>query len=336
MDIAKTDAPPAPTRADAPAARLLDWSLLLAIIVMGSSSFAMIHAAVETVSPAAVVTLRLWIGAGVLYAVMRGSGLRYPALLEGGRLAPVWRSMAAVGLVGFAAPFGLFPWAQQFAPSGLAGVYMAFMPLWTAGLAWAFAGERMTARKALGFGLGFAGVAILMGPTALEAGALGASGLDDPLFVAQAAFMLAAFLYAASAVLSRRAPPTPPRAYSAGVLLCAAVFASVSVLVAPPDPSRWSAVSIANVVALGVFPTAIGALFIIVIIGRVGASFMALANYFTPVGAVAIGAALYGERLEPRAFFALGVILLGVFISQRRKSVAAAAAQTGYRPLDRG
>jgi len=75
----------------------------------------------------------------------------------------------------------------------------------------------------------------------------------------------------------------------------------------------------ASVVILGLGPTALAGIIIIMIIRRAGASFMALGNYFVPAIAVFLGAVLFHERLAPQAFIALAVILVGVAISQSRK-----------------
>jgi len=90
-------------------------------------------------------------------------------------------------------------------------------------------------------------------------------------------------------------------------------------LFTPFDPASWSAVSIASVFALGLGPTALAGIIIIMIIRRAGASFMALGNYVVPAVAVILGALIFHERLEPPVFLALAVILAGVAVSQSRK-----------------
>lgn len=303
-------------------ARPYDWALLALLISLGGSSFALIHAAIDTVPPAIVATGRLWIAALALCAAMRAKGRRFPPFLvrteRGLRLHRLWAWMTTVGVVGYSIPFLIFPWAQQFVESGLAGVYMAFMPLWTLGFASMFADERLNAQKIAGFLLGFGGVLILMGPDAL-------AGVADSSFAAQGGLLMATLLYAASAVLSRRAPPARPRVFSAGIVLMGAVFATPALFFAPPGSGEWSAKSMASVVALGLGPTALAALLIIMLIRRVGAGFMALANYVTPLVAVGLGALLYEERLDATAFVALAVILAGVAVSQRTPSPGRAA-----------
>ena len=292
-----------------------DFVLLALLVALGGSSFTFIHAAIETAPPAFVGVARLWIAALMLYLVMRAKGRRFPPLLVrmNGRLLPhrLWASMAAVGAIGYAVPFLIFPWAQQFVASGLAGVYMAFMPLWTIGLAHFFANELLTVRKAAGFALGAVGVAILMGPDAI-AGAAGAS------ILAQLGLLLATFLYACSAVISRRAPPVRPRVFSAGSVLCGAAFATPALLLAPVDLDAITLKSWLSILALAAGPTALAGFIIIILIRRAGAGFMALANYVTPLWAVALGAVLFGERLGANAFVALALIFCGVAVSQWR------------------
>lgn len=310
-------------------AALYDWALLLLIVVIGGSSFAMIREAVETMPPAAIAVGRLWVGAGFLYLIMRQAGRRFPPLFQNVhgrlRLRRSWGSMIAVGASGYLLPFYLFPWAQQYVDSGLAGIYMAFMPIWTIGLAFFFAGERVNARKLCGFAMGFAGVIILMGPEVLK-------GVANSDMRAQGGLLLATFLYAASTIYARRAAPIRPRVFATGVVLSAAIVATPTLLFSDLNTGQWTLASILSVISLGVGPTGLAAVLIIILIRRTGAGFMSLANYLTPIWAIAVGAVLFHERLQPNALAALGVILIGVAIAQRaprKKQDNALPSETG-------
>lgn len=295
-------------------ANLRDWVLLGLIVAFGGSSFVMIRTAVESVPPLGVAVGRIWIGAILLYAVMRAAGRRLPPLFirtrNGFQIRRSWRWMIAVGAVGNLLPFFLFPWAQQFVASGLAGVYMAFMPIWTVALAYFFAGESLNTRKLTGFALGFAGVMILMGPDVLK----GALSSDVK---AQGALLFATLLYAVSAVLARRAPPIRPRVFAAGMMIVSAVLAAPALLLVDFQTESWSMASIVSVIGLGVFPTGLNGVLIIMLIRRAGAGFMSLSNYITPLWAVAMGAVIFGERLDMTVFIALALILAGVAVSHR-------------------
>lgn len=307
-------------------ATVFDWLLLALIVAFGGSSFVMIRTAVETAPPAVVAAGRLWVAAIVVYILMRAAGRRLPPFfIRSGkklRIRRSWWWMIAVGASGNVLPFYIFPWAQQFVESGLAGVYMAFMPIWTVALAYFFAGEKLSQRKMAGFALGFLGVIVLMGPDAIK----GALSSD---LRAQIGLLLATFLYAASAVLSRRAPPIRPRVFAAGMLIVAAVMAIPALFVTELHREQWSLASLGAILFLGVFPTGINGILIIMLIRRAGAGFMAFSNYITPLWAVALGALVYHERLDWTVFIALAAILAGVAVSQRSPFSKMRAANSG-------
>ena len=309
---------------------LSDWLLFALLVAVGGSSFAMIRGAVETVPPVAVTVGRLWVGAVFTYIVMRQAGRHLPPLIDpnGGGLHREWRWMAAVSLIGYVVPFLIFPWAQQHIESGLAGIYMAFMPIWTVGFAYLFAGESLTGRKICGFALGLVGVIILIGPSVFGQAA-------QTNILAQIMLLIATLGYAASAVLTRNAPPIRPRIFATGCLLISAIITTPILFFIDLKMDEWSLTSIINVVALGFGPTGLAGVLLIVLIQRIGAGFMALANYLTPLWAVGLGALSFGERLGINALAALIIILAGVAIAQRgqKKPPPTIAAQnTTDRP----
>ena len=293
---------------------VMDWLVFALIVIFGGSSFAMIEGAIDSIPATVIAQGRLWIATLVLYIMMRTRGRHLPPLLvktsSGFRVRRSWKWMIAIGLIGNVLPFFIFPWAQQYVDSGLAGIYMAFMPIWTVGLAYFFAGESLTRQKLIGLALGVSGIVVLMGPDALK-------GLGSTNILAQLAILSATVLYATSAVIARRAPPIRPRVFTTGILLSSAVASLPVLFFFDLEVEHWTFAGIANVIGLGVFPTGIGGILIIILIRRVGAGFFSLVNYVTPLWAVALGALIYGERLAATSFAALGIILLGVAISQR-------------------
>lgn len=294
-----------------------DWLLFAVIVATGGSAFAMIRGAIETIPPVVITVARLWIGAIFLYLVMLRAGRRLPPLLKGNGglvMHEDWRWMIAISVIGYIVPFMIFPWAQQYIESGLAGVYMAFMPIWTVALAFLFASESINARKIVGLVLGFAGVVILIGP-----GVIGTAATSS--IAAQFMLLVATLGYAGAAVITRRAPPIKPRVFAAGTVIAAAIIATPALFFVDLNQTAWSPSGVASLIALGLLPTGIGGILLIILIQRTGAGFMALANYLTPLWAVALGAVLFGERIGLNALLALAIILCGVAISQtRRKS----------------
>jgi len=277
----------------------------------------MIRTAVETIPPIIITVGRLWVGALLMTAITLGTGRRFPPVIiksdNRQTLNNDWRFMIVIGAIGTAIPFFIFPWAQQFIESGLAGIYMATMPIWTLGLAAMFAGESLTGRKLSGFVIGFIGVLILMGPAVLN-------GAASANVLAQASMVIATLFYAVSAVITRRAPDIRPRVFSAGVLIAAAIVATPTLFFVDWQQDQWSMISILNMIGLGIFPTGIGAFLIVIIIQRVGAGFMSYSNYITPIWAIILGALIFQERLLLSAFLAFAVVIVGLAISQTKSN----------------
>ena len=106
-------------------------------------------------------------------------------------------SILLLALLNNALPFALFGWGQTHIASGLASILNATTPIWGVVVAHFFTDdESMTGRKIAGVLLGFAGVAVMIGPALL--GTIGEHAL------AQLACITAALSYALAAVWARR------------------------------------------------------------------------------------------------------------------------------------
>ncbi len=285
-----------------------DWLGLAGLTAMYGTAFLFIRRAVETLPPLSVAGGRIAAGAIVLALALRASGLRIP------REPRLWAWFALFAVLGNALPFFLISWGQQRVTSGLAGILMAVNPLATLGLAQLLPGtaDRITARRALGFALGFAGVILLVGPDVLRQLGGGASDM-----VRQAAVLGGALCYAANSVLVRRMPPTAPLVSSAAVLGVACVLVVPAALALDaPFARRPDAGSLLAVLWLGLVPTAAATIVYFRVIASAGPTFISLVNYPVPLVALGAGALVYAERPAPTALGALGLILAGLALGQ--------------------
>lgn len=285
-----------------------NWSQLFALVAMWGSAFMFMKIGVATVAPATLAASRLVLAAVLLYAVMRARGLALPP--PGKR----WLPFTALAILGYCLPFYLIAWGQQFIDSALAGILIAVMPLATLVLAHFFiAGERMSAPRALGFAIGFAGILILMGPAALAG--LGGS-LDKAL--AQVAVLAGALCYAGNSVLARRTIAADFLVASTAVLIVASVvMVPVALVVDRPWIAAPSLGSVAAIVWLGIGPTALATLLYFQLIAAAGPTFMAIVNYLSPIVALLAGVLLLGEQPGTTAVAGLALILLGIALSRR-------------------
>ncbi len=281
------------------------WILLLALTAMWGSAFMFVKLGVATVPPATLAASRLALGAVLLYAVLRMRGLALPP--PGRR----WLPFTVLALVGNSAPFYLISWGQQFIDSALAGILMAVMPLTTLLLAhFCVAGERLTANRALGFSVGFAGIVVLMGPAALAGFGVNVT--------AQAAVLAGAVCYAANSVMSRRLIATDFLVASTAVLIVASLITvPLALLLDRPWTLAPGMGSTAAIVWLGIGPTALATLLYFRLIAAAGPTFMSLVNYLTPVVALLAGVTLLGEQPGTTAVAGLTLILFGIALSRR-------------------
>ena len=292
---------------------LRDWLLLFTLGAIWGGAFMGTKIAVAEVPPLTIAAARLGLAAGVMLVLLRVRGEGLPGL-SGPQGRSFWLHALGVGIASNAVPFSLLAWAQGHIPSGLAGVFMAMVPLFILPLAHLLVpGERLTWRKAGGFALGFAGILVLIGPDVLAG--LGAGG--GLALLAQVACLGVALNYATGAIISKRAPDLGIiRFASAALLIAAFLTVPLALFVERPDPGAWSAGSFAALGYLGLLPTALATLMLLAIIGSAGPGFLGLVNYQVPVWAVGFGIVFLGEEPSPRLWVALVLILAGLAVAQ--------------------
>jgi drug/metabolite transporter (DMT)-like permease len=283
------------------------WLLLLALVAMWGSAFTMTGIAVRAFSPTVMVTVRLIGGAILLSSLVLLRGLRFPAY---GRF---WLFSLLLAIAGNCVPFWLISFGQQRVESGLAGILMGIMPLTTMVLAHFFVqGERLNAMKAAGFAVGFAGLVVLLGPTAwLELRGQGG------LLLYELAILGGAICYAIQAIVARHRPPADPQVAAAGVILMgAAITLPIGLPAAPAELAAAPGASLWAVGALTVIATSIATVVFLKLVVIAGPSFTSFINYLIPVWAVLMGMVFLGERPGVDALIALVLILGGIGLSE--------------------
>lgn len=280
---------------------------MLVLAFVWGSAFLLTKIAVTGLPPLVVVAGRLTIAATILVGV--GLHLRV-------RLLPSARHglfFLAMSTLGNSLPFSLISWGQQSIPSGLAGMLMACMPLFTIVLAhFLVPGERLSGARIMGFLLGLAGVLLLLGPERLLE-----FRTSGPELMAELAVLAGAVCYSGAMILARLRPPCESIVASAGTMTAAslvmvpvALFTS-DIGIIRLEPVPWLAVSV-----LGVVCTALATLAYFRLVTRAGPGFLSLINYLIPVWASLLGMWVLGERLALQAWAGLALILGGMLLSQ--------------------
>lgn len=277
-----------------------DIALLLLIATLWAASYGFMKLTVATIPPLTAVTLRMLIGGGVLLPILFARGHRLPL----GRQA--FGRYFLVALANSLVPFGLIAWAQQTVPSALATVLSSTAPIFACLIALLPGmGGRMSGQKVLGVLAGFAGVVLIIGPTAM-------GGLGQDL-LAQGALLGAGLAFAASAFIGSGFPGRHPLIPAAGSLLTgAAVMAPFALAFEAPWTISPSASSVLGLLGMSLLSTALGFVLYFRVLARLGvAGGTAQAYLRVPIGA-AIGVILFGEQLASSAWAGIAAVACGV------------------------
>ena len=281
-----------------------NWLSIAALGLIWGATFMVVTIALEGYDPFTIACARTTLGAVALLILMYVLRRPLPEFTP-----QMSRYLVVIGLLNTAVPFALLSWGQQFVPSAFAGISMAALPLFVLPLAHFFTDERLKLRNTLGVMLGFLGAIVLIGPGLLRIG----TGMEP---WGQLACVTASVSYAISSIMTRRCPPIDPITMAALLLSVGAVALIPAMLLIEGVPEIGDPRPTIAIIALGFIPTAVAALIRVATIRTAGAVFMTLVNYQVPLWSMLFGVWILNEVLPFRFFAALGLILLGLAISQ--------------------
>lgn len=233
------------------------------------------------------------------------------------------RRMALIGLLQIAVPYALMFAAQQWMPSALAAVLFATFPVWLVLTArMLLPGEFLTGRKLLAAALGIAGIAVLQLP------ALRAQAYSPLAPLGGALVVTAAVVVAFANVLVRKhLQPHAPiviafvQVFSGSLLLLA-----LSLALEQGRSAHFTPLSVALLVYLAVFGTAITYLFLFWLIPRVPMSAIGAIPLLDTTVAVTLGALVLRERIGWPLLAGGALVLTGVALANRMPAEPAVEA----------
>lgn len=268
---------------------------LVAIYLVWGSTYLAMRIGLEGFPPFLLAGIRFVVSGALLYAVLRGRGAAHPKLAQ-------WGGAAIVGFLLLTVGNGGVVVAEQWVGSGLAALGVATVPLWAA-LFGGFWGLWPSRSEWLGLAVGFAGLILLNLDGGLRASPAGAIAL-----------IIAGISWAFGSVWSRRltmphgmmASATEMLAGGVGLLLAAGL--SGERFAHRPAPHAIFAL------AYLIFGAIVGFSAYVYLLRRVRPALATSYAYVNPVIAVALGAAVAGERITASGLMALVLILAGVAI----------------------
>ncbi len=283
------------------------WAELLLLSLLWGGSFLAIRTALDAVPVLTSVAHRVGWAALALWAVVAMRGLAVP------RGARIWAAFLVMGVLNNVLPFTLMAWGQLHIETGLASILNAATAIWgTLLAALVFRDERLTGRKVLGVAMGFAGVTVAVGASAL--------GSLDLRALGQLAVIAGTVSYAFAAVWARaRLGGLSPLVAAAGMLTGSSLV-MIPLALAVDGPPRWDLgpVAWAAIAYVALASTALAYLLYYRVLAVAGSANLLLCTLMIPPVAILLGAGVRGEALSPQAFAGFAILACGLLILDGR------------------
>ena len=236
-----------------------------------------------------------------------------------------------VGLINIGWSWAIIFWSEQFVPSGLVAVFGAAAPVWTAVLAhFMVKGDRLSALKVIGLGLGLGGTVILIGAPDTDDGTAG--------LVATVLLALMPITWAVAAILQSRFLRTvaPIPTVALGTWASALLLAPLAMLQVSRG-QHWTTASILAFAYLVVFGTCFGMVVSLWLYRKLRPTTITLIQVVVPAEAILIGTLWLGEPVTIRMLGGAALVVAAVALNaiagggsppaEERLAVAPAAAK---------
>jgi drug/metabolite transporter (DMT)-like permease len=281
-----------------------DGAELVTLAAIWGASFLFMRMGAGEFGPVALAFVRVAGAAAFLLPLLAWRG-------QLGALREHWKPILLVGLTNSAVPFVCFGLAVLAITGGLSAIFNATTPLFGALIAGLWLKDKLNASRAVGLGVGFAGVVWLAWDKAsIKPGDHGVSSA-----LAIAACLLATLLYGFSANFTKRyLQGVPSLALATGSQLSATLFLALPAMALwparTPGAVAWIAVALLAIVCTGV-----AYVLYFRLIANLGPSNAIAVTYLIPAFAVLWGAVFLHEPITGAMVIGCAIILLGTSLA---------------------
>jgi len=278
------------------------WLLLIIPGLIWGASFLFMAEGLRSMGPSGVAFVR--IGIGFLTLALFPSARKPVARAD-------WGSVAWLGLLWFAFPLSMFPFAEQRVSSALTGMLNGANPLFATLVASYILRRAPSRGVTAGLAVGLTG-AVLMAIPALDEGHSSAFGV----WMILAALVSYGFALSIARSLQQKYGAIPVIWRAQGIAM---------ILTAPlgiPDlmKAHWSPIPLLSLLALGIFGTAIANVLMASAAGHYGAARASGTTFLIPVVALVLGVVLLHEQVALMSIAGGMVCLIGAWLMKRAAS----------------
>lgn len=279
-----------------------DWALFISLSGIWGSSFLFMAIGLDNFHPGLVTLLRVVFGASFMFALPKSRNVKIPR--------EEWPRIVTTSIAWIVIPFTLFPIAQQWIASGVAGMLNGATPLFTALVASAMLKQLPGRRQMFGLVIGFVGIVAIALPSA-DRGTTAAIGVALVL-IATMGYALATNIVA----------PLQQKYGAIPVMVRIQWVATIGVIpfgLWGVTQSTFAISSLLAMLAVGILGTGLAFVLMGDLIGSVGPTRATFITYLIPVVALILGVVFRSEQISAIAVFGVALVIVGAFLASRRE-----------------
>ena len=279
------------------------WFLFITVGLLWGMPYLLLKVSVRELSVPVIVCSRTLIGALILVPIALHQKTLLPALKK-------YHYVLLYAVLELFIPWLLITAAEQKITSGLAGLLVATVPIWTTVIASIKGDKTVWHKKRLGgLLIGFIGVLLVVGIESIRSD-------QNPLAIIM--ILVASLSYASAvATVTATIPELDPIAINGLAMFSAAIFYLPFALFALPDQMPTAHV-IASQITLGLLPTAMAFILFFELMRDVGPARASLVTYLNTAFAVVLGVVILHEPLTLGIVVGLPLVLIGSYFAGRK------------------
>jgi drug/metabolite transporter (DMT)-like permease len=282
---------------------LLDWGLFASLSLIWGASFLFMAIGLDAFHPGLVTWLRVGFGAVVMALIPRARKTKIADSRDRSRIG-------ILGLVWVALPLTLFPIAQLWIDSAVAGMLNGATPIFTALLATILLRALPGRLQMAGLAVGFVGIVAI---------ALPSTGSSTTAAIGVIMVLVATVCYAVAlnmiAPLQQRYGSLPVIARVMWV--AAAAVTPFGIYGLTQSVFAWP--SLLALLAVGILGTGVAFVLMGTLSGRVGPTRSAFITYAIPVVALILGVVFRDEIVAPVVVIGVALVIVGALLASRRE-----------------
>ena len=271
--------------------------------------YLLMKVAVADIPPTVIVCGRVLIGAAILIPL----AIHQKVLMDAIR---GWRYVLPYAIFEMMIPWILITNAEKKISSGLAGLLIATVPIWSTIFA-SMNGDKTVwhSKRLVGIAVGFVGLVGLVGYESIF-------GNSDPLSIGMMLVTAMSYSYAVN-MISIKLPEVSGIAINGLAMVFTAIVYLPFMIAQWPAASTVSTESALSLVALGIFCTALAFISFFIVMKEIGPARASIGTYVNTAVAVVLGVLILSEPLTLGIIIGLPLVMIGSFLASRKPATNA-------------